>query len=227
MKKIALTVAAVAGASFAAYSQGQVNFENASANGFVVTSNFGDQSSVTAGSNYAISSAFKVQLWALSGPTSTTAGLTGLDAYGFLNSANLVSDGFSQVSNIGTVAGSAGAFGAVTAVVPGTSSANTVLAVVAWTGSATSFATALTTPGTFLGIIAFVQHVGAPQPSGLTGADDLAVGWNTLANSPQSAAHSGSEDLIMTPVSVPEPATLTLAGLGGLASLVMLRRKKA
>jgi hypothetical protein len=31
----------------------------------------------------------------------------------------------------------------------------------------------------------------------------------------------------VAPVGVPEPATLALAGLGGLASLVMLRRKKA
>ncbi|HEX4349393.1 MAG TPA: PEP-CTERM sorting domain-containing protein, partial [Verrucomicrobiae bacterium] len=30
-----------------------------------------------------------------------------------------------------------------------------------------------------------------------------------------------------TVAAVPEPATLALAGLGGLASLVMLRRKKA
>jgi len=35
-----------------------------------------------------------------------------------------------------------------------------------------------------------------------------------------------SGTLIVTPVSVPEPTTLALAGLGGLASLVALRRKQ-
>jgi len=38
MKKIILTVAAIAGGALSGFSQGQVNFENANANGYVVTS---------------------------------------------------------------------------------------------------------------------------------------------------------------------------------------------
>jgi hypothetical protein len=228
MKKIALTIAMVTGASLVAYSQGQVYFNNANANGFVVTSQNSHTSSSTVGSQYTIAANFTAELWALSGPANTTAGLTGLDSFGYLNSANLVSDGFSEVTTLGNVVGSAGAFPAtpgLNSAVPGTVSANTVLAVVAWTGSATSFAQALTTPGTFLGILAFVNPIGPASPTPYTG--DISTGWNALANSPQSAANGGNEDLILNPVVVPEPATLTLAGLGGLASLVMLRRKKA
>jgi hypothetical protein len=224
MKKLALTIAAVAGASLSVFAQGQVGFDNNNANGFVVTSPNGDASSQVTGS-YASASSFTVELWALSGPASTTAGLVGLDSFGYLNPADLVSDGFSEVTNPGNVTGSAGVFSAaLNAIVPGTTSGNTVLAVVAWTGNFTDFASA-DVAGDNLGILAFVNAIGPASPTPFTG--DIAPGWNALANSPQSAANGGSEDLILSPVSVvPEPTTLALAGLGG-AALLAFRRRKA
>jgi hypothetical protein len=235
MKKIALIMAAVAGTSLAAFGQGQVNFNNGNANGFVATSGASsDASSSTAGYVQQTPN-FTVELWALSGPASTTAGLVGLDAYGYLNPGNLVSDGFSQVALVsGTgggfttsgnnVAGTAGAFGAFqNAAVPGTVSGNTVLAVVAWTGAFSTFASADVT-GDNLGILVFVSAIGPASPTPSSG--DISTGWNSLQNSPLSAANGGAEDLVMTPVVTPEPTTLALAGLGG-AALLAFRRRKA
>jgi hypothetical protein len=217
MKKIILTVAAIAGGALSGFSQGQVDFENANANGYVVTSLFGDTSS-TVTSSYQLASSFSVQLWSLA--VSSTAGLTGLDAYGYLQGADLASDGFTQDSNIGTVAGTDGGFGPVTAQVNGVVSANAALAVVAWTGNFSSLAAAMAGGGQY-GILVFEQAIGPAQPSPFT--QDIAAGWNTLANSPGSAANGGNDDLILT--AVPEPTTMALAGLGGL-SLFFLRRKK-
>ena len=220
MKKTLLTIAAVAGASLAAHSQGQLYFENESANGYVVTSSLGDGSG--SGGTYAIVSSFTAELWALPGPANTTSGL-GIDAYGFLDPFMLISDGFSQVSNIGNIAGSAGEFRApVAAIVQGTVSANTVVAVVVWTGPATNLVQALAGPGTTaLGIMAFVQAIGPAQP--YPSQNDLSTGWNALPNSPRCAANGGVNDLIMW--RVPEPTTLALTGLGGLLLLLMHRKK--
>lgn len=228
MKKLILTITAVAGASLTAFAQGQVGFANADANGYVVTSSLPDTSSSAAGT-YALAASFTTELWALPSPTSTTGGLSGLDAYGFLNPINLTSDGFSEVTSVGNVAGVEGSFSAaLNAIIPGTTSGNTVLAVVAWTGAATTFAEALAAyqNGTgYLGILAFVNPVGPASPTPYSG--DISTGWNLLQNSPRTAAVGGitgsTEDLILT--TVPEPTTMAMAALGGL-SLLALRRKK-
>jgi hypothetical protein len=230
MKKIILTIAALTGASLSAFSQGQLAFNNALANGYVVQSSLGHTVASSAGT-YVQSTSFTAQLWALAAPTSSTTGL-GIDAYGYLAPSLLVSDGFSLASGGSSVSGaSGGAFSAGSqATVSGTTSANTVIAIVCWTGSATTFANALAAYNAgsiYMGILAYVNPVGPASPTPNT--QDISTGWNTLQNSPRSAAadsFGGTQDLIMTQ-SVPEPATLTLAGLGGLASLVMLRRKKA
>jgi len=223
MKKLALIIASVAGASLSVFAQGQVGFDNNNANGYVVTSTNADTSSTVSGS-YAQASSFTVELWALSGPANTTNGLAGIDAYGYLNPADLVSDGFSEVTNPGNVTGASGVFSAaLNAIVPGTTSGNTVLAVVAWTGNYSSFSAADVT-GDYLGILAFVNPVGPASPTPYSG--DISTGWNALSNSPQSAANGGNEDLILSPLSVPEPTTLALGGLGG-AALLAFRRRKA
>lgn len=225
MKKIILTIAAVAGASLSGFSQGQVNVENAAANGYVVTSLFGDTSS-TVTSSYQLASSFSVQLWSLA--VSSTAGLTGLDAYGYLNAADLTSDGFTQdafASGASSLAGSDGGIlptAGATALVNGVTSADAALAVVAWTGNFSSLAAAMAGGGQY-GILVFEQAIGPAAPSPFT--QDIAAGWNTLANSPGSAANGGNDDLILTSTAVPEPTTMALAGLGGL-SLFFLRRKK-
>jgi len=228
MKKLVLTIGAVAGLAVSGYSQGQVDFENGNANGFVAVSSLGDTSG--AGGTYTEAApSFTTELWALTAPASNENGLAGIDAYGFLNPADLVSDGFVELATSGdqsNVAGSAGAFGPVTMLVPGVSASETVFAVVAWTSSATTFAAA-DVVGDNLGILTFVNDTAGAPPSGLNiPADDIATGWNSDANSPRSAAEGGSEDLIMSPVTAtPEPATLALAGLGGLSVLLFRRRK--
>jgi PEP-CTERM motif len=219
MKKLTLTIAAVVAASMAAYGQGQIAFLNDNAPGYVVVDTNGHLSAST--SSYTIAANFTAQLWALSGPSSTTAGLH-IDTYGYETPGNLVSDGFSAVPSSLVVvppSNGAGSFEGSTVSVPGTVSANTVIAVVCWTGGYGSFAAAMS-GGANVGIFAYVNILGPASPTPYGG--EIAAGWALLANSPASAANGGSEDLIMAPV--PEPTTLALAGLGGLALLAFRRR---
>jgi hypothetical protein len=238
MKKLILAITIITGASVVAYSQGTVVVGNLQNNGFVIVDPAGHLSSSTA--SYVQAPNFTVQLWALPGNVTTVSGVAGLDQYGYLNIGNLTSDGFVQVANVGnTHGGSAagtfnGAFNNSTgAVIPGSvggytgSSSNPtynqfdVLALVAWTGTFANLAAAQAGSAS-IGIIAFVNPLG---PGGADPTTPNLTGWDNLLNSPASAANGDSQDFILAPV--PEPATLTLAGLGGLASLVMLRRKKA
>ena len=114
MKKLILTITALAGGVLAARTQGVLYFDNTQlANGYVVESANPDTSG-TVGA-YADASSFNVELFGLAGMFQTTGGLTGLDAYNFLNPADLVSDGFAASSS-GVVSGSAGTFQEVSAV---------------------------------------------------------------------------------------------------------------
>jgi PEP-CTERM motif-containing protein len=233
MKKLILTVAMVAGVSMVAFSQGaSMTVGNFSANGYVITDPAGHLSSSTA--SYTKTATFTVQLWALPGNVTSTAGL-GIDAYGYItpSSTILATDGFVQVANIGNVAGGgssgAGLFNDSTAAniigstgaFPYTAAASDVVALVAWTGTASTLQLAIA-GGASVGILAFVNPLG---PGGANpNIPDDSIGWNALANSPASAANHGTEDFILAPV--PEPTTLALAGLGG-AALLAIRRKKA
>jgi PEP-CTERM motif len=228
MKKIVLTIA-MAGLVASAYSQGQISFENLDANGYVVESSAPD-TTANAGGTYVDAPSFTATLWAIETPTSSDSGLTGLDAYGDLNLSDLVSDGFVELATSGSVSdiasSSAGAFGSPTMLVPGVAASETVFCVVCWTGVATTLAAAEATPGDYIGDLTFVNDTAGAPPSGLTpGVDDTSAGWDGLANSPRSNAEGGDEDLVMTAVPVPEPATLAFAGLGGLSVLLFRRRK--
>ena len=234
MKKLILTIVAVTVGSLAAYSQGTVYFENNAANGYVVTSANGDQSSVVGA--YGLAANFTTQLLALSGNVQSTVGL-GIDAYGFLNPNNVVSDGFIATS-LGPISGSAGAFFVGPSVTVSGSAGlfpfatanpgSTVVAMVAWTGSYATFAAALTAWNSglnYMGAMAFEQQLG---PGGTSPVQDIAQGWGVLANSPQCAAQGGIsgsiQDLIMVQ-NVPEPTTMALLGLGGLGLLLFRRRQ--
>jgi len=224
MKKIILAITAVVGVSLSGFSQGQVTVGNNNANGYVVIDPSGDLSTSTA--SYTVASSFNVEIWSLA--VSSTAGLTGLDAYGSLNPLDLTSDGFQEDSLAAggsNIAGTAGVFGGnngVTAIINGVTSANAAIAVVAWTGSATTLAAAIA-DGADIGTLVFENAVGPAPQSPFTA--NIIQGWGTLANSPASAANGDNQDLIMSPVVVPEPGTMALAGLGSL-SLFLLRRKK-
>jgi hypothetical protein len=226
MKKIILTITAVVGASLSGFSQGQVAFENPNAPGYVAVDAGGHTTGSTAGYTQQAAS-FDVACYSLD--ATTTAGLTGLDAYNYLNPLDLTSDGFTQDTVGGSLTpltGTAGVFGASgpVAIVPGVASADALIAVVAWTGGYSTYAAALASGTSDIGILVFVQAIGGAAPSPTI--TDIATGWATVPNSPTSAANGGSEDLIMSPVSaVPEPGTMALAGLGSL-SLFLLRRKK-
>jgi PEP-CTERM motif len=225
MKKIILTITAVVAASLSGFSQGQVYFENVAANGFVATDPNGHTTGSTSGYVQQAAS-FDVACYSLD--VTTTSGLNGLDSYGYLDPLDLTSDGFTQDTVAGSLTplvGTDGAFGTgssyPTAIIPGVTSANAVIAVVVWTGGYSSYAAALASGTSVIGILVFVQAIGgaAPSPS----ITDIATGWGTVPNSPTSAANGGNEDLILSPV--PEPGTMALAGLGSL-SLFLLRRKK-
>jgi len=222
MKKIILTITAVLGASLSGFSQGQVYVENANATGNVVVDVNGPASTSTA--SYTEAASFDVAIYSIT--ATTTAGLTGLSSDGYLNPLDLISDGFTQDEIAGSLTpltGSAGQFGGTepTAAITGVTSANAVLALVAWTGNYSTFAAALASGTADVGILAFVNAVGGASPS--PSITDIATGWNALPNSPASQANGGTDDLILSPV--PEPGTMALAGLGSL-SLFLLRRKK-
>lgn len=208
---------------------------SASANGYVISSSSKD--TATTATTYTPAPTFTIQLWALTGNVETTSGLTAdpIDAYGYLQTvtlAGLTADGFTQVANVGNTAGSAGVFqqSTVAAVVGSTGafpySTTTagdadVVALVGWTGTASTLTTAIS-GGASVGAIVMVSALG---PGGTNpNIPNIYTAWNALANSPLSAAKGDTQDFILSPV--PEPTTLALAGLGG-AALLAFRRKKA
>ena len=225
MKKIILTITAVVGASLSGFSQGQVYFENAVANGYVSIDPNGPGSSSTAGFVQQAPS-FDVACYSLN--VSSLGQVAGLTAYDYLSPANLVSDGFVQDTIGGSLTpltGAGGVFGSSepTAAIAGdTTSANAAIAVVAWTGGYSTLAAALAAGTADIGILVMESAVGGPAPSPVI--TDLATAWNSgVPSSPGSSASSDGQDLLLSPV--PEPGTMALAGLGSL-SLFLLRRKK-
>jgi len=76
MKKIVLTIA-MAGLVASAFSQGQINFENGSANGYVATSSLPDTSG-TGGTYIEQTPSFTPTLGASKNPTRSDSGLNGL-----------------------------------------------------------------------------------------------------------------------------------------------------
>jgi hypothetical protein len=219
MNKTIMTLVATVGITAGAFGQGAVFVDNSAVGGGISIG-----SSQANGQGKYFNGNLTLQVWylnAASVPANITSDAnlttTGLTAYN-----NLTTDGFTLAQTYVNTSISLVNAGVITlgqlniaGVTP--AGGSPVLALVAWTSGANG--NSVTPAATFAGatsggVFSFVQpmvnYTALPAPTATA-----LTGW------------SGANDLVMVPVSVPEPATLALAGLGGLASLVMLRRKQA
>jgi hypothetical protein len=200
MKKLILSVSAIAGLSLAAHSQGisfADNSASASANGYDTTIN-GQVNTQDLNLALLIGSATPntpVVTLLLSDPTVTTSPAIGQvsSAVGDVSAAGYIFDPSSQAYVVSAFAG------------------QTVNAEVeAWTGNYPSYAEALASgvTGEFAGVS---QVFTAAIPATSTGfAADI--------------SNVGVINLIQVPTVVPEPSTLAMAGVG-LASMLIFRRR--
>jgi hypothetical protein len=149
---------------------------------------------------------------------SDTAGTTlGLNPNGTPNLTGWTQDTFGGTSTFVKIFPSAGGVSPVT-IVTGSSASSVEVEVVGWTGTATSFANALTGNG-------LVGWAGSTLSGGTLGyLQTIAVppsptpGTTTVAN-------GGFNGLTLGPATIPEPTTIALGGLGA-AALCLFRRRK-
>ena len=199
MKKSILTLSVAAGALALAAS--------AQAQGSIWLNNYDSGAGVFQGLSSNVSAPLGTDVEVLVGPTagSLAAVVTSGGTYNGLSV-------FTLTDNSGGTGGSFfdANFGATSVAAAGSGFAE----VLTWSGAST-YALALTTTGAWTGSSGvFAQTVGTTIPAAPS------------TPTPVSLALPGNIYEVQT-TSVPEPTTLALAGLGGLASLVALRRKQA
>jgi hypothetical protein len=230
MKKLILTTLTTA-IAFGVFAQGSITgVQGMFSNDGITTpgANSGNPSLAAGGLYY--TGNINLQLWYASTASVNAGQIATLNAFNNSNGsagsgasafALMQADGFTLASTTtlgGSTAGSlayAVSSGGFTVADPNTIGLTGVpTSTVAWiamyaVGSGGAF-------NNYSGVLAFSQNTGGnptTTPAGIA--------------APMASDPAGLNLVLAAPAAVPEPATLTLAGLGGLASLVMLRRKKA
>jgi len=193
------------GIAVGASAQGLVNFANGSTSLVQVDLGSSGSSNVV----NAPSSVYgtRIQLYySLTAPTTFSSAAN-----------NYATDGWTAVGNLGSAIASNGRFSVGQTTIPGAVGGPTVyLEAIAWTGTANTAATAVTSLSSAL---SGGSYVGAYEWSQLSG-DPAATPPGTPISTASSMNALGA--LVLRPV--PEPSTIALAGLGA-ASLLLFRRK--
>jgi hypothetical protein len=203
MKKLLLTTAMVLGLAGVAFGQGSILLQNQTL--LVV----GVQD--TTPGNWYDDGAFHLEVWGMNGgavPGGINNAPSSAAAYDAMVGAGftLQSGGHNNIMN----AGNAGVFNFGSVTLPGVNAPSGVLALVGWAGNFATWQEAANA-GALGGVVAFVNPLGNPL-SEPPGSPAELTGWDNSGN-----------QLLMT--IIPEPSTLTLAGLG-LAAVLGLRRRK-
>lgn len=200
MKKIAVLSLAVFGLSVGAFAQGSINLDDSTISPGVANSAAGNYYTGTFGIQV-----YELNTATLPGNINSFSGNNSATAY-----ANMLADGYKLESTFsGKTMSNPGVFslGEVDMADVSPAGSSVSIALVAWTGSGTSFPGS----GQNAGVLTFVNptadYTAVPKPT-----PPFLTGWNSLG-----------KDLIMTPV--PEPATFALAGLGAAALMIFRRRK--
>jgi hypothetical protein len=206
MKKQIVTILAATCLSLSALAQGSINVNNAVANDPGITL-AGLNATSTANATTYYSGTMALQIWYLSGTTpaaniNALNGINGTAAY-----ALLTTDGFTEVASVsGSIVDGSFAFSPATVALSAAAPTSTQ-GVIALVGTEVGGAN----PGA-IGVINFVNNTGGNPNAVPAGTPAILTGWGTF-----------NQNLVLVPT--PEPSTMALAGLGGLATLLFRRKK--
>jgi PEP-CTERM motif len=216
VKKFIITTVAVSALSLSALAQGSLNVNATVANDPGITLQGVNATSTTLATTY-FSGTMSLQVWFLAG-TTVPANIDALNGInGTAAAALLGPDGFTEVSTTtfggstvgsvnGTISGGSFAFGGNIGL--GSAVPTATQGVLALVGTAVGGANA-----GWIGVIDFVNSTGGNPTTVPAGTPATLTGWGAL-----------NQNLVLTSP-VPEPSTMALAGLGGVAALLFRRRK--